>query len=173
MNGQDNEAAAAVALPVADAAQPMDVDQPPPAGRAELQPQQAPAENGVSLVPQQGSPATPAAAQAPVPGVPAPPGSAHKHKSGAYTQREEILQQMEAEGTISFEYVLNDGTETNMVRLIGLKNIFSKQLPNMPKEYICRLVLDRRHRCACNWHGCPTPTCGMSFVTKGRHFSMQ
>lgn len=31
-------------------------------------------------------------------------------------------------------------------RLIGLKNIFSKQLPNMPKEYIARLVLDRRHR---------------------------
>lgn len=30
--------------------------------------------------------------------------------------------------------------------MIGLKNIFSKQLPNMPKEYIARLVLDRRHR---------------------------
>ena len=33
-----------------------------------------------------------------------------------------------------------------MVFLIGLKNIFSKQLPNMPKEYIARLVLDRRHK---------------------------
>lgn len=33
-------------------------------------------------------------------------------------------------------------------RLICLKNIFSKQLPNMPKEYISRLVLDRRHRSA-------------------------
>ena len=31
-------------------------------------------------------------------------------------------------------------------RLVGLKNIFSRQLPNMPKEYIARLVLDRRHR---------------------------
>jgi hypothetical protein len=31
-------------------------------------------------------------------------------------------------------------------RLIALKNIFSKQLPNMPREYIARLVLDRRHR---------------------------
>ena len=29
---------------------------------------------------------------------------------------------------------------------MNLKNIFSKQLPNMPKEYIARLVLDRRHR---------------------------
>ena len=31
-------------------------------------------------------------------------------------------------------------------RLIALKNIFSRQLPNMPREYIARLVLDRRHR---------------------------
>lgn len=31
-------------------------------------------------------------------------------------------------------------------RLIALKNVFSKQLPNMPREYIARLVLDRRHR---------------------------
>ena len=31
-------------------------------------------------------------------------------------------------------------------RLVALKNIFSKQLPNMPREYIARLVLDRRHR---------------------------
>ena len=31
-------------------------------------------------------------------------------------------------------------------RLIALKNIFSRQLPNMPKEYIARLVFDRRHR---------------------------
>jgi hypothetical protein len=29
---------------------------------------------------------------------------------------------------------------------MGLKVIFSKQLPNMPREYICRLLLDRRHR---------------------------
>ena len=30
-------------------------------------------------------------------------------------------------------------------RLITLKNIFGKQLPKMPKEYIVRLVMDRRH----------------------------
>lgn len=29
------------------------------------------------------------------------------------------------------------------LRLIGLKNIFARQLPNMPKEYIVRLVMDR------------------------------
>ena len=32
-----------------------------------------------------------------------------------------------------------------MERLVTLKNIFAKQLPKMPKEYISRLVLDRRH----------------------------
>ena len=31
-------------------------------------------------------------------------------------------------------------------RLVGLKNVFMKQLPNMPREYVSRLVLDRRHR---------------------------
>ena len=30
-----------------------------------------------------------------------------------------------------------------LLRLIGLKNIFARQLPNMPKEYIVRLVMDR------------------------------
>ncbi|XP_022146562.1 histone acetyltransferase GCN5 [Momordica charantia] len=33
-----------------------------------------------------------------------------------------------------------------MVWLIGLKNIFARQLPNMPKEYIVRLVMDRNHK---------------------------
>ena len=32
-----------------------------------------------------------------------------------------------------------------MMALIDLKNIFSRQLPKMPKEYIVRLVFDRRH----------------------------
>lgn len=31
-------------------------------------------------------------------------------------------------------------------RLIGLKNIFARQLPNMPKEYIVRLVMDRYYQ---------------------------
>jgi len=29
--------------------------------------------------------------------------------------------------------------------LIDLKNIFSRQLPKMPKEYIVKLVFDRNH----------------------------
>ncbi|GLU03597.1 hypothetical protein SLE2022_207870 [Rubroshorea leprosula] len=33
-----------------------------------------------------------------------------------------------------------------MVCLIGLKNIFSRQLRNMHEEYIVRLVMDRNHK---------------------------
>jgi len=32
-----------------------------------------------------------------------------------------------------------------MKMLIDLKNIFSRQLPKMPKEYIVKLVFDRHH----------------------------
>jgi GNAT superfamily N-acetyltransferase len=37
-------------------------------------------------------------------------------------------------------------TSDVLCRLTNLKNIYSKQLPNMPKEYIARLVFERRHR---------------------------
>ncbi|KAL0370478.1 UNVERIFIED_CONTAM: Histone acetyltransferase GCN5 [Sesamum angustifolium] len=40
----------------------------------------------------------------------------------------------------------NDGVDEHMVWLIGLKNIFARQLPNMPREYIVRLVMDRNHK---------------------------
>ena len=46
---------------------------------------------------------------------------------------------------ISFKIVVDDGSDENRIDLIHLKNIFSKQLPKMPKEYIVRLVLDKRH----------------------------
>ena len=42
--------------------------------------------------------------------------------------------------------VTNDGTPDSMVKLIGLKSLFARQLPKMPKEYIVRLVFDRRHK---------------------------
>lgn len=42
--------------------------------------------------------------------------------------------------------VTNDGQRHNLIRLIGLKSLFAKQLPKMPKEYIARLVFDRRHK---------------------------
>ncbi|SCU92359.1 LANO_0E00518g1_1 [Lachancea nothofagi CBS 11611] len=51
----------------------------------------------------------------------------------------------EKEGKIEFRVVNNDNTKENMMVLTGLKNIFQKQLPKMPKEYIARLVYDRSH----------------------------
>lgn len=47
---------------------------------------------------------------------------------------------------VSYELVTNDGTDETSMKLIALKNIFSKQLPKMPKDYIVRLVFDKRHK---------------------------
>ncbi len=50
------------------------------------------------------------------------------------------------EYNIRFIVVTNDGDPTHMIMLAHLKNIFAKQLPKMPQEYIVRLVFDRRHK---------------------------
>ncbi|RDX60274.1 Histone acetyltransferase GCN5, partial [Mucuna pruriens] len=52
----------------------------------------------------------------------------------------------EEAGKLKFVCLSNDGVDEHMVWLIGLKNIFARQLPNMPKEYIVRLVMDRSHK---------------------------
>lgn len=41
--------------------------------------------------------------------------------------------------------VRNDGKPESMIKLVGLKSLFAKQLPKMPRAYIARLVFDRRH----------------------------
>jgi histone acetyltransferase len=41
--------------------------------------------------------------------------------------------------------VKNDQQRDSMRKLLDLKNIFSRQLPKMPKEYIVKLVFDRNH----------------------------
>ncbi|BFZ57534.1 histone acetyltransferase [Savitreella phatthalungensis] len=51
----------------------------------------------------------------------------------------------EAEGKIEFRVANNDNTPLSMIILTGLKNIFQKQLPKMPREYIARLIYDRNH----------------------------
>lgn len=63
---------------------------------------------------------TPAAAQA----NPAPPPACHAQ----------------------FRVITNDGHPQHLIWLTAVKNIFSQQLPKMPKEYITRLVFDRKHR---------------------------
>lgn len=60
-----------------------------------------------------------------------------------YKERAAVLEEMN--GVIEFRVVNNDNSKENMMVLTGLKNIFQKQLPKMPREYIARLVFDRSH----------------------------
>lgn len=60
-----------------------------------------------------------------------------------YTERSSVIE--EKKGKIEFRVVNSDNDPENMIVLTGLKNIFQKQLPKMPKEYIARLVFDRSH----------------------------
>eukprot|EP00965_Chrysotila_dentata_P165181 5454148-Pleurochrysis_carterae.AAC.3 len=60
--------------------------------------------------------------------------------------REMQHEQHEREGLLRWPVVRNDGKPGSLMALIDLKNVFGKQLPKMPKEYIVRLVLDRRAR---------------------------
>ncbi|CAB52569.1 Histone acetyltransferase gcn5 [Schizosaccharomyces pombe] len=59
------------------------------------------------------------------------------------TEKPSVLE--EKSGVIQFRVVSNDDTADSMIMLTGLKNIFMKQLPKMPKEYITRLIYDRNH----------------------------
>lgn len=61
----------------------------------------------------------------------------------SYKERPSVIE--EKEGKIEFRVVNNDNTKENLIVLTGLKNIFQKQLPKMPREYIARLVFDRSH----------------------------
>jgi len=51
----------------------------------------------------------------------------------------------ERTGEIEFRVVNNDNERESLIILTGLKCIFQKQLPKMPKDYIARLVYDRTH----------------------------
>lgn len=56
-----------------------------------------------------------------------------------------IAQQVENDGEVKFRVIENNQTAESMQLLTGLKNIFQRQLPKMPKEYISRLAYDRNH----------------------------
>ncbi|KAL3626068.1 DeSI-like protein hag1 [Castilleja foliolosa] len=66
--------------------------------------------------------------------------------SGAYNARDENLKKQEESGNLRFVCVSNDRIDQHMIWLIGLKNIFAIQLPNMPRKYIVRLLMDRIHK---------------------------
>lgn len=48
----------------------------------------------------------------------------------------------ERNGEIEFRVVNNDDERESLIILSGLKCVFQKQLPEMPKSYIARLVYD-------------------------------
>ncbi|KAG7400808.1 Histone acetyltransferase kat2b [Phytophthora boehmeriae] len=60
--------------------------------------------------------------------------------------RDDMAKMEEDSGRLKFEVITNDGTKEHLIQLTTLKNIFAKQLPKMPKEYIVRLVFNRNHR---------------------------
>ncbi|KAF7321801.1 Histone GCN5 superfamily [Mycena kentingensis (nom. inval.)] len=49
-------------------------------------------------------------------------------------------------GIISIVPVENDGNAKSLIVLTGLKTLFQKQLPKMPREYIARLVYDNNSK---------------------------
>lgn len=59
------------------------------------------------------------------------------------TEKPAVLE--ERSGEIQIRVVNNNGSRLSTVLLAGLKNLFQKQLPVMPKDYIARLVYDRNH----------------------------
>ncbi|KAJ3281801.1 histone acetyltransferase [Borealophlyctis nickersoniae] len=69
----------------------------------------------------------------------------HEDKPGDQSKKVKKALQEEQEGSVEFRVVTNDGSAESMILLTGLKNVFQTQLPQMPKEYIARLVYDRNH----------------------------
>lgn len=64
--------------------------------------------------------------------------------------RDEAARLEEKKGTIEF-HVISNNLQKNLpdqtlLWLIGLQNVFSHQLPRMPKEYITRIVFDPKHK---------------------------
>jgi histone acetyltransferase len=51
----------------------------------------------------------------------------------------------ERKGVIEIRVVNNNGSRESNIILTGLKCLFQKQLPEMPKDYVARLVYDRTH----------------------------
>ena len=68
---------------------------------------------------------------------------------GEIKARDTTAKQEEEAGILQFKYVHNDGSASNLRFLCELKDIFRQQLPQMPPEYIVRLVFDRQHKSVC------------------------
>ena len=123
-----------------EAPQPQAV--PPPAGSEPQQPAaqgqgQGPQPAGGGGDPQQQA-VQQAGAAAPLP-LPVVPDNTYMSREARHIERERS-------GELEARYIRNDGSIESGRLLIGLKNVFAKCLPNMPKEYICRLIFEWRHK---------------------------
>mmetsp|Transcript_36502 Transcript_36502/g.67437 ORF Transcript_36502/g.67437 Transcript_36502/m.67437 type:complete len:389 (-) Transcript_36502:149-1315(-) len=74
-----------------------------------------------------------------------------------------------SDSKVYFRPVMNDGQRQSVIDLICLKNIFAVQLPKMPRPYIVRLVLDRKHRslCLCKGDRIIGGICFRPFIEQG------
>ena len=100
----------------------------------------APAEvsaNASSIVPEAPSAAAAAAAAS---------SSSSATAASSFYNRDEAARIEEISGAVVFRVISNDGARAHLIWLTQVKNIFATQLPKMPREYISRLVFDRRHR---------------------------
>nr|XP_033816458.1 histone acetyltransferase KAT2A isoform X2 [Geotrypetes seraphini] len=68
----------------------------------------------------------------------------------ANAARDETARLEERRGIIEFHMIGNSLSQKSnkkiLMWLVGLQNVFSHQLPRMPKEYITRLVFDPKHK---------------------------
>ena len=64
----------------------------------------------------------------------------------AHTSRDDAARLEEKRGIIEFHVISNtldaEVSDQILLWLVGLQNVFSHQLPRMPKEYITRIVFD-------------------------------
>ena len=51
----------------------------------------------------------------------------------------------EHSGNVKFSVTRNDSKRASYLMLLRVKNILEKQLPNMPRLYASRLMLDQKH----------------------------
>lgn len=70
---------------------------------------------------------------------------------GTHAARDEQARKEERDGKIDFHIINNSLShrpkDQVFLWLIEVQNLFSHQLPRMPKEYITRLVFDPKHKC--------------------------
>uniref|UniRef100_A0A8B9BW77 histone acetyltransferase n=1 Tax=Anser brachyrhynchus TaxID=132585 RepID=A0A8B9BW77_9AVES len=86
-------------------------------------------------------------------GVRAAPPPQHAPQTSllsANAARDETARLEERRGIIEFHVIGNSLSQKSnkkiLMWLVGLQNVFSHQLPRMPKEYITRLVFDPKHK---------------------------